>query len=915
MKKLITRWASWRLGWLVLLALSAGGCSKSKDGIAGGPPKGDEIPSFYGIYAWDGTATSLPDKGQILWRGKGKALGGIIVFQQALASGMAPPEQMITLKKTVWLRNELEYVSQPGDHGQLLRMILRPYQKFQPVGKVSLKFMPLEKPGAVLAVPAEPLAPGVYALEFMDVTYAFSVDVGSMAEVQSVPGSTQDRVVISHAANTGGNWENWLSLPENQRQASFAGAQRTIRTRELTRDANISDEQAKTTRESALAAWEKKDYTTAVTQAVIALGYRSTDQELRRMVMEGPILAAKAKQQDGHLPAAEQWATYAFDAGWQRDDAAALLTDMTLTRLSDQVTRHLQQKEWDLAQRALNDVSYGMRSHPRITALRESIQKQETLAEVAGMISSSQYDEAARRVADAGTSGQLSADEIAAQMKTLRRKAHEDTRYYGGLFEPVWQVQIAEEDLHVDRILKVRGSDKIVAVITTYGEGKTLYVTLKASTGEVLSRVSSNHQPALLSENGRFVLYKAQPPGGGYSAPTMAYILDLESKRTVDALTSPWPDSNSSNIPFAISGTAGLFARAPAGHDFVVEVFKAASGTLVRRITLPGIRRAEPSQWTLEQPFVPVLAFSPKGDKLVTVDADEVARVFDTASGVQIGEGVKVDDAQEGTILVNEDASRILAHRPGILGGTSYLHELKPSAQRQSLATLTAIHNEWSVGIEAPGMSFFGQPSLTFTSIGSDRNGENMDVPFNPTAGAFDDALHAVYVGGKRGALARLAVLADTPATGTVVTPAPSTTAASPANAAVEALPEKLAAFILAHHKNEETRKVDVVIGSYAPLVDYFESGNVGLEHIRKDKEAYFSKWTRVRTTVKHQPRAVDKGQGRYFLAYPVNFEVESPTGEIIEGDVECEVEIMVNAEGRPQIVREKGRVTRREKR
>jgi hypothetical protein len=65
---------------------------------------------------------------------------------------------------------------------------------------------------------------------------------------------------------------------------------------------------------------------------------------------------------------------------------------------------------------------------------------------------------------------------------------------------------------------------------------------------------------------------------------------------------------------------------------------------------------------------------------------------------------------------------------------------------------------------------------------------------------------------------------------------------------------DKISGFIQRYYKDTEARNVNVILSYYGERVDYYSKSAAGKDFIRKDKEAYFKRWTTVVHTVEGQP-------------------------------------------------------------
>lgn len=115
---------------------------------------------------------------------------------------------------------------------------------------------------------------------------------------------------------------------------------------------------------------------------------------------------------------------------------------------------------------------------------------------------------------------------------------------------------------------------------------------------------------------------------------------------------------------------------------------------------------------------------------------------------------------------------------------------------------------------------------------------------------------------------------------------------------------------------SNETNDLDLALSFYAPNVELFEEGRKSDAAIRRDIEAYNSRWPSRRATIRGDVRLMEKTPNRnYAASFEHDYYVEnSGRGEWINGAVAVDLQITIDEAGRPRIVSMKQKTLRRDK-
>jgi hypothetical protein len=115
---------------------------------------------------------------------------------------------------------------------------------------------------------------------------------------------------------------------------------------------------------------------------------------------------------------------------------------------------------------------------------------------------------------------------------------------------------------------------------------------------------------------------------------------------------------------------------------------------------------------------------------------------------------------------------------------------------------------------------------------------------------------------------------------------------------------------------SNETNDLDLALSFYGPNVELFEEGRKSDEAIRKDIEAYNTRWPSRRATIRGDVRLSEKTPNRNYTAtFEHDYYVENAgRGEWINGAVAVDLQITIDGEGIPRIVSMKQKTLRKDK-
>jgi tetratricopeptide (TPR) repeat protein len=335
---------------------------------------------------------------------------------------------------------------------------------------VPLKFMPLEKPGGFMAVPETPLQPGFYTLDFLGRRHRFGIGMASVEDTGGLAAKAQDRVLVTRLAGSGGGF-------------GFGNGQDTT-LKDSTRAPELTDQEAATSLQTALDSWKSKNYREAIPAAILALGYHPQEQTLQEIVSQGTLTAARETLKAGQYELARRWAEEAMEQPAQREEATKLLREALLLPVLSGADAALQKKDFDAARRALQSASYDLREDPRIQGKEREVKMAESNSRLEAAIEARQWDTALKVVDEAVEAGLLHDAPYLAGLKRIRQGAAADSRYYGVLHLPVWEVKLGSGDVTVQGLRKAPGADVLVAWFTPQTNRDTSFFhAVKASTG------------------------------------------------------------------------------------------------------------------------------------------------------------------------------------------------------------------------------------------------------------------------------------------------------------------------------------------------------------------------------------------------------------------------------------------------
>lgn len=814
----------------------------------GDPPRGKNLPQFFGVFLWDGKLEQLQG-GQVLWRAGGRPmLDGIVLYDSALAGGGARPEDAVTLIPAIPLRKEIEYFySGSGDN--LARVEVRQAAGFlEKGGRLALKIMPLEKPGAFMVVPETRLEQGLYVLEFMGKRHRFAIGMASPEDVSMLAGRSQDRVLRTRLASGG-----------------LFGASRNTRLGEFTRDPGETDREALSSLKTAQEAWKNKNYEMAIPAAILALGYHPGEKALVEIALRGRLTASKEALEAGRHAEAVRWAEQAvLHDEDQRMEAEAIMKDARLLPILGRATAALEQNNFQAAREALNEAPFDLRTDARFETLQRDLRLAEETARIQAAMDGKQWDQALELAGKAVDDGVLSPGPANGWISRIRAGAAADRRYYGKLHQPVWEVKLGEGEMRMHGMRKVPGADLVVVSLSDGRDSKRAsFAALKASTGEVQwTAPFPGGRLVRWSEDGRYAVIGDSE--NGFQSPENCFVVDVREGKRLAGTQRPWPARHSE--PVAVHGGKGLFAVGVRSRDLVVEIIDLGTGEVRRRIAPKGIRGEDLSSYREETSFARAMCFSVDGGKLLTFSEDHTLRVFDVSTGEQIGNGVAHRDGlSDGYFHLSNDGQRVIHEITGLLSHTVF-RSMGAGSREISLTNILALHPGFEMFLGDGGMFAAKNAGvLTLTQEGAEQQTGEIHAPFGMQCAAFDETDHVVFVAGGGGYVARLAV---TP-------PKEGDDAVSPKNApgALQidsALAGRLVQFVTAHQARTDQRDVDGLMADYADKVDYYGFGMIDPSQLREKLRDMFGKTGKRSTTVKHQPEPRLEYDGSIRLEYPV---------------------------------------------
>jgi hypothetical protein len=887
-----------------ILALVAGvlcsQCGKKSVDAEVIPPEGEEIPAFMGVYLWTDEAVMLKEGGTMLWRDASQPeAGGIIIYHQTLASGMVPAEQAVTLREVQLVRKEVEYVHTSRE-GPTVAVAVREVNRLTPRGTMRLRFMPLEKPGAILAVPEQKLPPGAYLVEFMDKSYGFTVEAANSRALLDFPGKAIDEVLTTQAAGSNFSWDAWMAMAQNLGGRTHAG-QNIILSRGM-RALGATDEEGRRTLVTARKAWVEKNYEQAVNAATIAMGHHPQEVDLKEMVREGPWLAATGAFAVKRWSEAERWARYAAYHSANQKRATQMLGDIDVLRAIENADKLMERKQWQQAVSALGGVSSQWQQDARLVVARRRILVGEAGEQIAGAMQSGGWDNAVEITRRAAEQGFFSLGMQQGWMSKIRQGAAADRGYWGPLFQSQWRIRLGSEYVQAEGMVKAPGQDRLLVWLADMNHVPVSYVALKATTGEVLWRTRSNRQPMVISDGGRYVIERTE---ARYDKPAEAMVIDLEAGREITALRRRWPSRNL-EAPFALHEGKKWLATTPGSHAFVVEIYDLESGKPLHYITADNLRRKEPSQWNQDIPFVKALAFSPDGGRLAVISEDNVVRVFDPETGSQVGQGPEVSESAETLkLLVRNGGKDILMSRSTLTIESLVYRKLEAGQKQVRLDAMAGLDAGWTMGINT-SRGFDGRNWVSFQSLdGSRRQHQNVELPFRAHHACFDDGAHAFYVAGLGGEVARCSV---TGSAGKLEPGAQAVPVMANPSVNDRTLAGRLSAFVNTHHEKEHEHDHAALRLHYAEQVDYYDEGMVSRERVLKGKMSYFARWKQISNSLPLQPEPRQTEDGAFRFIYPMKFKLVDEQGVEKNGKVELTLELTLMPDGSIQIIREKCR-------
>lgn len=838
----------------------------------GDPPRGEKLPQFFGVFLWDGQLDPL-QAGNTLWRGDLKPpLDGIVLYDSVLTSGNARPEEFVKLSAASPVRKEIEYIFTP-DGEQLARVEVRDVSGFLDKGdRLALKIMPLEKPGAVMVVPVAPLGPGLYVLDFMGKKHRFAIGMGSKEESLRLATKARDRVLKTKATSS-----------------TLFGNSRALNVEETLRDPEETDKEAQITLQAALENWERKNYADAIIAAVISVAYHPNDQRLIEIVTHGRLAAAKEALAMKNYADAERWAEQAaLHDATQNVDVRSIIHEVKLLPHLHAATIEIEKKNFRAAQLALEEVAFELRKDLRFSDVERTLKRKQTEELIQKTIDARQWDEALVHVNVALGSGTFDIGHAKVWISRIRQGAAADRRYFGALHQPVWEVKLGEGEMRMHDIRKVPGAD-LVVVCLSRGQinDQASFAALKASTGEV-EWIVPMPEGGLTSwsEDGRYAVMSDS--NNGFQSPEHCYVVDLKERKRLPGTERPWPARHSA--PVAIHGGKGLFAIAIRSRELAVDIIDLDTGEVRLRIAPTGIRGDSASDYNQDMSFVRTMCFSRDGQKLLTFSEDETLRLFDVATGKQIGNGVEhrtdINEFRNGFFDLCNDGRRVLFQISGLFN-QSIFRTMDAVSRNENLSSVLAMHPDFSLFIGSEGMLATKRSEVfSLSPEGTQQRIGELKASFGIQCASFDEKDSVIYIAGGGGYVARLAVAAPNAgddAFSLKITQAP--------RQIDPALAERLVSFVSKHHVRTDQSDVDELITDYAARVDYYNYGIIQPARLRELLKEMVNKASKRTTTIKHQPEPHLKQDGYILLEYPVLIQEEGKQDRELTMSLEVRLE------------------------
>jgi len=289
---------------VLLMALLAG-CSRERGDI----PKG-ALPEFYGVSAYESgrDAQPLNDASGASGHDFGEEVVFIVYQQGISAIGV---ESQVKLFDRAVVRHEVEHVKARRDGPTLFTRLQPAQDPFASFTEIPLRFRPAAKPDMLVAVPAEPLKPGIYLLRAGQASYHFSIGLGSTAPAESAAVRKVDHYFVTLDAKAGSSIEALFAL--SKRGLAIGGNRNSIGgnaiLEDFYRDTSSLDQEMASRRDAALAALKSGDFANAVSAALEARGFFPDNSDLVAVLQEAPEAAVRSAMDQKRWEEANGWIT------------------------------------------------------------------------------------------------------------------------------------------------------------------------------------------------------------------------------------------------------------------------------------------------------------------------------------------------------------------------------------------------------------------------------------------------------------------------------------------------------------------------------------------------------------------------------------------------------------------------------
>jgi tetratricopeptide (TPR) repeat protein len=280
------------------------GCSRERGDLSK-----RELPEYFGVFAAgvgvrpQPLATSSERTGPDL-----PQTAVLVVHLPGLPHG-GYPEEFIQLLDRVSIRHEVEQVKTKQDGPVIDTRLHAPRQLFASFQKLPLRFRPAAKSGMLIAVPDEPLKPGLYVLRAGGEDYPFSVGIGNTPPLDNPMIRMVDRYFVTLDSRTGSPIDELFAL--SKRGLALGGNRNSIGDNaildEFYRDTTALDLEMNERRESALAAVKSKNYMAAVDAGLVARDFFPDDKSLNDILQNAPKAAAESAMKNKQWQEANDW--------------------------------------------------------------------------------------------------------------------------------------------------------------------------------------------------------------------------------------------------------------------------------------------------------------------------------------------------------------------------------------------------------------------------------------------------------------------------------------------------------------------------------------------------------------------------------------------------------------------------------